>query len=75
MQNSKDWRDYFEKVTDDNKNYKLFIETAYGCHGSCAGCPLSIESRNSQEPKWELNKLDTSLKNDFLSISLASIGS
>lgn len=62
MNNSKYWRDYFEEITDDRKNYKLFIETAYGCHGSCHGCPLSIESRNSQQPKWELNKLEQNLK-------------
>ena len=61
MNTSKEWRDYFEQATDNNKNYKLFIETAYGCHGSCQGCPLSVESRNSQSPKWELNKLETTL--------------
>ena len=62
MNTSKTWRDYFEKATDNQKNYKLFIETAYGCHGSCQGCPLSIESRSSQQPKWELGKLDAALK-------------
>lgn len=62
MNNSKYWRDYFEEITDNKKNYKLFIETAYGCHGSCQGCPLSIESRNSQQPKWELDKLENALK-------------
>ena len=57
MNTSKTWRDYFEKATDNQKNYKLFIET----RGSCQGCPLSIESRSSQQPKWEL-KLDAALK-------------
>ena len=29
------WRNYFESIDNQNKTYKVFIETAYGCHGSC----------------------------------------
>lgn len=52
------WRNYFENVDNQNKTYKLFIETAYGCHGSCLGCPIPLEKRKETNPKWELDKLD-----------------
>lgn len=55
------WRNYFEQSGDDSSTYKLFIETAYGCHGSCHGCPIPLISRSSTDPKWELDNLENTL--------------
>lgn len=55
------WRGYFERSDSEFKTYKLFVETAYGCAGSCQGCPVPKEMRASTEPKWQLDKLDDTL--------------
>jgi hypothetical protein len=56
-----EWRNYFEKSGNESSTYKIFIETAYGCHGSCNGCPIPAIQRNSKEPKWELDNLENTL--------------
>ena len=55
------WRNYFEDTGDETSTYKLFIETAYGCHGSCQGCPIPLNLRTSKDPKWELSALESNL--------------
>lgn len=57
------WRNYFEAQGDDSTTYKLFIETAYGCHGSCQGCPIPVVLRTSKDPKWRLDSLRVQLNN------------
>lgn len=57
------WRNYFEEQGDDSTTYKLFIETAYGCHGSCQGCPIPVVLRTSKDPKWDLELLQIQLEN------------
>ncbi len=58
---TKNWRNYFEHINEKNKNFKLFIETAYGCHGSCGGCPIPLDLRKGTEPKISLEELDQTL--------------
>jgi hypothetical protein len=60
---SQNWRNFFEESGLNNKSYKLFIETAYGCHADCFGCPIPKESRAAKDPKWDLNKLEPILSN------------
>lgn len=62
------WRNYFESIDNQNKTYKLFIETAYGCHGSCQGCPIPIDKRKETNPKWNVENLDMVLSSfsDYL---------
>jgi hypothetical protein len=55
------WRNYFEEQGDDSTTYKIFIETAYGCHGSCQGCPIPVVLRTSKDPKWDLENLKIQL--------------
>ena len=60
---TKSWREYFENINEKKQNFKLFIETAYGCHGSCGGCPIPQDLRNSKEPKIYLEDLSENLEN------------
>lgn len=61
MDSSKKWRDYFEVTNNNSKSFKLFIETAYGCHGTCVGCPIPLNLRMDNSPKWEINNLERTL--------------
>lgn len=58
---AQDWRNYFEHSGLENSTYKLFIETAYGCHADCAGCPIPKVNRAAKDPKWELSALQPTL--------------
>lgn len=60
---SQNWRNFFEDSGLKNQSYKLFIETAYGCHADCYGCPIPKENRAAKEPKWDLEKLSPILDN------------